>query len=231
MIYSNGSALIEGNKSEIYVPAYHELLYDEEENLLDTFSANYDYHTTSYNDDFTNIVYSNVCEHVTDFSTDPKIKAECESFNQGILKKGIYSSVIKYWDFLRQINHDFMESNRTLATIKRFLNEPRLLTAERMQDFYFKKALTKLVNTLEKDIDYFFEVEYTRDRTIFIFYILYIVFLYYFVWRKFVSIMQNELWKTKSMLSILPTKLCNDIEEIRQFIFSHSSNDFASTKL
>lgn len=124
-----------------------------------------------------------------------------------------------------------MESNRSSSTIKRFLNEPRLITAERMQDFYFKKSLNKLVNKLEQDIDYFFEVEYTRDRTIFIFYILYIVFLYYFVWRKFVSIMQNELWKTKSMLSILPTKLCNDIEEIRQFIFSHSSNDFASTKL
>ena len=81
MIYSNGSALIEGNRSELYVPAYHELLYDEEENLLDTFSANFDYHTTSYNDDFTNVVYSNVCEHVTDFSTDPKIKADCEAFN------------------------------------------------------------------------------------------------------------------------------------------------------
>jgi len=45
-----------------------------------------------------------------------------------------------------------------------------------------------------------FEVEYTRDRTIFIFYIFYIAILYYFIWRKFVAIMQNELWKTKSML-------------------------------
>lgn len=43
-------------------------------------------------------------------------------------------------------------------------------------------------------------MEYTRDRTIFIFYIFYIAILYYFIWRKFVSIMQNELWKTKSML-------------------------------
>ena len=101
MIYSNGSALIEGVRSEKYVPEYHELLYDEEENLLDTFSANYDYHSTSYNADFTNVVYSNVCEYVPDFATDPKVKAECEAFNQGILKKGIYSSVIKYWDFLR----------------------------------------------------------------------------------------------------------------------------------
>lgn len=61
MIYSNGTALIEGQSSEIYVPEYHELLYDEEEQLLDKFSANYDYHSTGYNDDFNNLVYSNVC--------------------------------------------------------------------------------------------------------------------------------------------------------------------------
>ena len=38
MIYSNGTALIEGQLSETYVPEYHELLYDEEEQLLDKFS-------------------------------------------------------------------------------------------------------------------------------------------------------------------------------------------------
>jgi hypothetical protein len=47
-----------------------------------------------------------------------------------------------------------MESNRTLPVIKRFLNEPRLRTAERMQDFYFKRSLKKLVTKLEQDIDY-----------------------------------------------------------------------------
>lgn len=89
-----------------------------------------------------------------DFSADISIQTTCESFNQGILKKGIYSSVIKYWDFLRQLNHDFMESNRSLPVIKQFLNEPRLKVAERMQDFYFKRALSKLVTKLEEDIDY-----------------------------------------------------------------------------
>lgn len=137
MIYSNGTALIEGQTSDGYVPKYHESVYDEEEALLDKFSANYDYHSSDYNDLFNNIVYSNVCQYVTFDS-----KTACEDFNQGILKKGVYSSVIKYWDFLRQLNHDFMESSRNNVTIKAFLNDPRLQLAERMQDYYFKKALT-----------------------------------------------------------------------------------------
>lgn len=88
--------MIEGEKSETYVPAYHESIYDEEEALLDKFSANYDYHSIEYNDLFNNIVYANICDYVSYDS-----KPICEDFNQGILKKGLYSSVIKYWDFLR----------------------------------------------------------------------------------------------------------------------------------
>lgn len=153
MIYSNGSALIEGQRSETYVPTYQELLYDDEEQLLDKFSQNYNYHSTEYNDQFNYIIYSDVCSYVSDFTATSDIHNTCETFNQGILKKGIYSSVIKYWDFLRQLNHDFMESDRTLPVIKQFLNEPRLEVAERMQDYYFKLALAKLVTKLELDID------------------------------------------------------------------------------
>ena len=154
MIYSNGTALIEDTPAETYVPSYQESLYDEEEQLLDKFSQNYDYHSSGYNDDFNNLVYSNLCQYVDTFAKDPAIEATCESFNQGILKKGIYSSVIKYWDFLRQLNHDFLESNRSAAVQRSFLNEQRLQTAERMQDYYFKIALAQLVTKLEDDIDY-----------------------------------------------------------------------------
>ena len=79
-------------------------------------------------------------------------QTECEAFNQGILQKGIYSSVIKYWDFIRQLDHDFLESNRNATTIKAFLNDERLVTAERMEDYYFKKSYSLLVGMLEVDI-------------------------------------------------------------------------------
>jgi len=149
LIYKNGTSKIYGETSLEFVPNYHEDLYDQEEELLDKFSQNFDYHSDSYNTDFNNIIYSNVCKHVGYEDTNA-----CEEFNQGILKKGIYSSVIKYWDFLRQINHDFLESDRSDATIRDFLNEERLVIAEKMQDYYFKLALQRLVNRLEDDIDY-----------------------------------------------------------------------------
>ena len=50
----------------------------------------------------------------------------CEGFNEDILSKGLYSSVIKYWDYLRQLNHDFLESSRNSSMIYQFLNDNRL---------------------------------------------------------------------------------------------------------
>lgn len=47
---------------------------------------------------------------------------------------------------------------------------------------------------------YSFDTEYVQNRTIFIIYIFYILLLYFFIWSKFVGQLQNELWKTKSML-------------------------------
>lgn len=112
MIYSNGAALIEGQDSISYVDQYQSSLYDQEEQLLDQFSKNYNYHSTTYNNDFNNIIYSDVCQYVSYDNT-----TTCENFNQGILQKGIYSSVIKYWDLLRQLNYDFLESNRTQQAV------------------------------------------------------------------------------------------------------------------
>jgi len=108
---------------------------------------------------FKNIVFSNLCAtKLQDLNGTTIDRDTCESFNEGILKQGLYPSVIKYWDYLRQLNSDFMTSARTLDDIKSLFNDEQLKTAEIMQEYYFKSALNALVKKLEDDIDtlYFF---------------------------------------------------------------------------
>jgi len=114
------------------------------------FSKNYDYHSGEYNTEFNSIVFSNVCEYIDEFKLDI---AGCEAFNQGILKKGIYSSVIKYWDYLRQLNHDYSNSQRKTADQYRYLNDPGLSVATEMQSKYLNISLNTLVRKLSVDID------------------------------------------------------------------------------
>ena len=108
-------------------------------------------------------MFSNLCAvQLADSSGTAMDQATCEGFNEGILKQGLYSSVIKfvlfvnaarYWDYLRQLNSDFFSSRRQLADVRRFINDDSLEIAERMQEYYFKSALDTLVRKLEDDID------------------------------------------------------------------------------
>lgn len=62
------------------------------------------------------------------------------------------------------------------------------------------------------------------DIVIFIVFLAYMFFIYFFVWRIFVVNLLDELWKAKSMLSVLPIDMCFKIEEIRGFIYANSSS-------
>ncbi|MDR3549639.1 MAG: hypothetical protein P4M11_15445 [Candidatus Pacebacteria bacterium] len=85
-------------------------------------------------------------------------QTECESFNEGILKQGLYSSVIKYWDYLRQLNSDFFSSNRSATVVRNFINDDSLAVEEKMQQYYFKISLDTLVSKLEDDIDTLYSI-------------------------------------------------------------------------
>ena len=75
------------------------------------------FHTASYSAEFNKLIYGNICENLDamvekaqtaaqqmGFETQIQLKEECETFNKGILKKGMYSVVTKYLSSLKQID-------------------------------------------------------------------------------------------------------------------------------
>ncbi len=59
----------------------------------------------------------------------------------------------RYWDYLRQLNHDYNNSDRTVASRYKYLNDDDLTVAGEMQSRYLNISLNKLVNELSNDID------------------------------------------------------------------------------
>ena len=117
------------------------------------FAKNQDYHTSKYNKLFKDLIFSNFCAaQLKDTKGKAIVQKTCEAFNQGILKQGMYASVIKYWDYLRQMNSDFFTSKRTNSDIRQFLNAPQLQVAEQLQDYYFRAGLSTLGTQLQDDI-------------------------------------------------------------------------------
>ncbi len=145
----------------------------------------------------------------------------------------------RYWDYLRELNTDFFNSARGAAEIREFLNEDRLESAEIMQGKYFKSALGVLVSRLESDIDSLyschrsvcsFSSEFLQNEIIFIAYCFYLIIVYLFVWRLFLNSITRELWRTKSLLSIVPPERLMNISDMRQFVLENSGAAFFSKR-
>ena len=159
----NNQTTIEFVPAAQFIKDYHSKMYGEEEQLLDVFCINQNiqrfannkgYHTSEYNNLFKEIIFSNLCAAgLKDHQGNMLDVTICENFTEGILKQGMYASVIKYWDYLRQLNNDFFNSDRKPTDIRKFLNEARLKSAEILQARYFKSALSVLVQQLESDVD------------------------------------------------------------------------------
>lgn len=88
---------------------------------MQLFSQNTAYHTDAYNSEFSSLMYSSICDNldflgpypitldnVTGLITPTFIsRDDCEAFNLGILKKGLYSTITKYLSSLKQIDSQF----------------------------------------------------------------------------------------------------------------------------
>ena len=67
--------------------------------------ANSAYHSTEFNNFFDKLIYQNACTSIS-----LKKENECEYFMGGILKKGLYSANVAYWDNMRSMATDFNNS-------------------------------------------------------------------------------------------------------------------------
>ena len=81
------------------------------------------------------LIYQNVCDAVY---TDGQTRGvECGTFMGGILKKGLYSANVAYWDNMRSMATDFNNSVRDRNAIDNILNSDRLIQNENLKDLYF----------------------------------------------------------------------------------------------
>ena len=122
----------------------------------------------------------------------------------GILKKGLYSANVAYWDNMRSMATDFNNSARDVASINTIMNSDRLIQNENLKDIYFSDSYSSLLNKLDESIFYNFDSKDKQDTILFACYIVILFLLYFILWNKFLEATRHSLWVTKSMLAIIP---------------------------
>ena len=122
----------------------------------------------------------------------------------GILKKGLYSANVAYWDNMRSMATDFNNSARDKRSIDIIMNSDRLIDNENLKDIYFEDSYKQLLVQLDLSIFYNFDQRDNQDTILFACYIVILFLLYFIMWNKFMEVTRHSLWVTKSMLAIIP---------------------------
>jgi hypothetical protein len=122
----------------------------------------------------------------------------------GILKKGLYSANVAYWDNMRSMATDFNNSARDQRSIDIIMNSDRLIDNENLKDIYFEDSYKQLLVQLDLSIFYNFDQRDNQDTILFACYIVILFLLYFIMWNKFMEVTRHSLWVTKSMLAIIP---------------------------
>lgn len=125
----------------------------------------------------------------------------------GILKKGLYSANVAYWDNMRSMTTDFNNSARDRTSINNIMNSDRLVENENLKDIYFADSYKNLLSQLDLSIFYSFDQKDKEDTILFSCYIVVLFLLYFILWNKFIESTRHSLWVTKSMLAIIPLEI------------------------
>lgn len=99
-------------------------------------------------------MFSNLCVHELKDADENVLPTEqCEGFQEGIMKQGLYTATIKYWDYLRGLHNEFFSSNRDKAAQKAFFDDDGYKEIKAYQLALSKAADTLLISRLHMDID------------------------------------------------------------------------------
>ena len=155
-------------------------------------------------------------------------QGQCQTFMGGILKKGLYSANVAYWDNMRSMATDFNNSARDQRSIDIIMNSDRLIDNENLKDIYFDDSYKRLLTQLDQSIFYNFNQRDSQDTILFACYIVILFMLYFIIWKKFMETTRHSLWVTKSMLAIIPLDIIQKVPKIKDFLLASSKTTLSA---
>ncbi len=121
------------------------------EQFLKIHQDNTKNHDTAFNSFFDKLIYQSVCDSIAEHFTTEQSE-ECKDYLGGVLENGLYSANLAYWDDLREIRNAYFKSDKSEGFLNSMLNSERVIENERLNEIYFAKAYSVLLEKLNDSI-------------------------------------------------------------------------------
>lgn len=130
-------------------------------------------------------------------------EAACEAIADGLLKKGIKTSIISIAETSLDTISTFQQSAQTIQDGNILLNSNDVVQYENLI-LYIGDAMDYLLELFLEKSDSFMHGNFVFEVVKFVMFVVGVFFVFVFLWSPFLTSLINKIWRTKGMLGMIP---------------------------
>ncbi|CAD8157650.1 unnamed protein product [Paramecium octaurelia] len=217
-------------------------LYALDSSMHQEHSLNVEITNQIYLDAFKEIFMSQPCTILANLMNEVN-EQDCQTFADGAIYQGMAVGVARYFENLRYImtiydqfwnnsKVNFTQLTRGFATFKNITKNSDNTTnyvlnlnnfnhtkeARQMQDSYHRGAFRYLIKKMIEGIYQDMESSKTQLLAFFIAFEVLLFIIYFILWLPLVVKMTKDIWRTRSMIMMIPLRVIQNIRSIKAYI-------------
>ncbi|CAD8157656.1 unnamed protein product [Paramecium octaurelia] len=249
-LYLNRNMTILNEDSYTTVKTNIDRLYALDSSIHQEHSLNIDITNSIYSDAFKQMFMLQPC---TILSQEMKemTETECQTFADGAMYQGMAVGVARYFENIRYImtiyDQFWNNSKANFTTIARGFTKFKNITLDSdnernnilnlnnfnqsvesrvIQETYNRGTFRYLLQQMQKAIQDDIDSAKTQRLALFIVFEVLLFIIYFILWLPLVLKMTRDIWRTRSMIMMIPLKVIQRIRSIKQFIkdFLHAKD-------
>ncbi|EWS72421.1 PAS domain S-box protein (macronuclear) [Tetrahymena thermophila SB210] len=192
--------------------------YLNEKNMLSSFYWTYPSQLDTYRTEYIKRDSYNFCYYMTDITDEEK--TNCENDFNGVNKRGLRSGIVSYLETLRDTLQTFEDSDASTQAAINVVADNYYLSLEDSSK-YIIKCLTQNNKILYNAFQDYLKAYTQYAIILFVACILTILLIIIFMIKPFLLMLNNQIWKTRGMLNLIPVSIINVYPSLKkQFLAS-----------
>ncbi|CAD8209105.1 unnamed protein product [Paramecium pentaurelia] len=248
-LYINRNITIENDDSYIKVKENIDKLYALDSSIHQEHSLNVDITNSIYSDAFKELFMLQPCTILSSYLEDLE-EPDCQAFADGAIYQGMAVGMARYFENLRYImtiydqfwnntKANFTLIARGFTTFKNITKNSDNISnfilnlnnfnqskeARVIQEVYNRGTFRYLMDKMQLSIGKDIEDAKTQRLALFIVFEVLLFVIYFILWLPLVLKLTRDVWRTRSMIMMIPLRVIQKIRSIKQFI-----KDFLHTR-
>ncbi|KAL4430236.1 hypothetical protein ABPG74_014795 [Tetrahymena malaccensis] len=192
--------------------------YINEKNMLSSFYWSYPSQLDAYRAEYIKRDSYNFCRYMTDINEGDQ--SNCEDVFNGVNKRGLRSGIVSYLETTRDTLQSFQDTDASTQAAVNVIADSFYLSLEDSQK-YIQKCLYQNKVILYNGFQDYLKAYTQYAILLFVACMLIIFLIIIFLIKPFLLMLNNQIWKTRGMLNLIPVSIINTYPSLKkQFMAS-----------